>query len=257
MKKHLVLVVVLSLMTYGLKAQIKTTEVQKDVPVMTFEETNHDFGTLHEGDVVKFVYNFTNTGKAPLVIKRIKASCGCTIPSNWKKEPIMPGEKSAFTVRFNTRNKPNKQHKTLSIYANTAKGIERVYFVANVIPDPKLEKARKERRERWMKQREEAKKKKETQAKQRKNNVNKTSVLSATSSSKDLEAKQKALKKQEKSLKKQEKHLKKDAKKAKKIEKWQKKIADKKSEIQKMENKIKSLKADIRKLENKIDAYKK
>jgi len=257
MKNNLILVVML-LLTYGMKAQVKTTNIQKDYAVISFEETNHDFGTLNEGDIVKFVYHFTNTGEVPLVIKRIKASCGCTVPSNWKKEPIMPGEKSAFTVKFNTRSKINKQHKVLTIYANTLKGMERAYFVANVIPDPKMEKARKERRERMMKKRAEAKKKRDMLGKKQKSNAKKSSiVLSATPSSKDLESKQKALKKQEKSLNKQEKQLTQDIKKVKKIEKWQKKITDKKSDIHKMEKKIKSLKTDIRKLENKIQTYQK
>ena len=135
------------------QAQTNQPTVDTKYPVIKFEEPKIDFGTLHEGDVVTHVYKFKNTGDAPLIISRIKASCGCTVPSNWKKEPIMPGENSEFTVRFNTRNKIHKQHKTVTIYCNTKNKTERVYFTANVIPDPKMEKQRAERRKRWMERR--------------------------------------------------------------------------------------------------------
>lgn len=122
-------------------------------PAMKFETPKHDFGNLKEGDVVTYIYKFKNTGDAPLVITKIRASCGCTVPSNWKKEPIMPGENSEFTVRFNTRNKIHKQHKTITIYCNTKNKTERVYFTANVTPDPKMEKQRAERRKKWAERR--------------------------------------------------------------------------------------------------------
>ena len=149
-----------------LQAQDNQNVTEEKFPVMTFEKTSHDFGTLHEGDIVKHVYKFKNTGNAPLLIQRIKASCGCTIPSNWKKEPIMPGESSEFTVQFNTRNKIHKQHKTVTVYCNTKNKMERVTFTANVIPDPKMEKQRAERRKRWMEQR-----KKRAQNKRRTNKI--------------------------------------------------------------------------------------
>jgi len=136
-----------------LQAQTNQPTADTKYPVIKFEEPKFDFGTLHEGDVVTHVYKFKNTGDAPLIISRIKASCGCTVPSNWKKEPIMPGENSEFTVRFNTRNKIHKQHKTVTIYCNTKNKTERVYFTANVIPDPEMEKQRAERRKRWMERR--------------------------------------------------------------------------------------------------------
>ncbi len=136
-----------------LQAQDNQKVTDEKFPVMTFEKKSHDFGTLHEGDVVKYVYKFKNTGNAPLIIEKIRASCGCTVPSGWKKEPIMPGESGEFTVQFNTRNKIHKQHKTVTVYCNTKNKTERVTFTANVIPDPKLQKQREERRRRWMEQR--------------------------------------------------------------------------------------------------------
>ncbi len=131
----------------NLKNVQQKVEVNKaDAPAMTFNETSHDFGDINEGDVVETTFKFKNTGKSDLIITNIKGSCGCTVPSNWKKEPIKPGEESEFTVKFNSRNKPNKQHKTVTITANTAKGRETVRIAANVKPDPEAEKRRAESR---------------------------------------------------------------------------------------------------------------
>ena len=140
-------------------------EVNKaDAPVMTFNETVHDFGDINEGDVAETTFKFKNTGKTDLVISNIKGSCGCTVPSNWKKEPIKPGEESEFTVKFNSRNKPNKQQKTVTITSNTAKGRDVVRITANVKPDPEAEKRRAESRK---KRAEMAKKRAAEQAKKK------------------------------------------------------------------------------------------
>jgi len=154
----------------NLKNVQQKVEVNKaDAPVMTFSETQHDFGNINEGDVAETTFKFKNTGKTDLIITNIKGSCGCTVPSNWKKEPIKPGEESEFTVKFNSRNKPNKQHKTVTVTANTAKGRETVKIMANVKPDPEAEKrraeARKKRAEAAKKRAAEAAKKKQLKTK--------------------------------------------------------------------------------------------
>ena len=48
-------------------------------PVIKFEKTTHDFGTMKEADGrVTTVFEFTNEGATPLVISKVRASCGCT-----------------------------------------------------------------------------------------------------------------------------------------------------------------------------------
>lgn len=104
-----------------------------DFPVMTFSEVEHDFGTINEGEVVEHKFEFTNTGKAPLVIVSAKGSCGCTVPE-WPKEPIQPGEKGEMLVKFNSSGKPNAQNKQVTITANTEAGKEIIKIKAMVTP---------------------------------------------------------------------------------------------------------------------------
>lgn len=92
------------------------------LPVMTFEEERIEFGTVKEGEKVTRIFKFTNTGGSKLVISNVSATCGCTVPNNWPKEPILPGEKGQIEVTFNTEGKSGQQVKQITILANTSPG---------------------------------------------------------------------------------------------------------------------------------------
>lgn len=83
-----------------------------------YDETSYDFGVADEGTVVKHVFKFTNTGSEPLVISNAKGSCGCTVPT-WPKQPVAPGAKGEISVEFNTKGKPGRQSKQVTVTANT------------------------------------------------------------------------------------------------------------------------------------------
>ncbi|MBQ0767689.1 MAG: DUF1573 domain-containing protein [Bizionia sp.] len=104
-------------------------------PVLTFDKSEHDFGELVSGTNVETVFNYTNTGDAPLVITDIKSTCGCTVPRDWSKEPLAPGATGSFTVKFNGKG-TNKVSKAVTVTANTEKGREVVKISAFVKPDP-------------------------------------------------------------------------------------------------------------------------
>jgi hypothetical protein len=101
-----------------------------DFPVMTFEESEFDFGTIDQGTNVEHVFKFTNTGKAPLVIVDAKSSCGCTVPQ-FTKDPVAPGDSGEMLVKFNGSGK-NQVSKTVTITANTENGKETIKIKAFV-----------------------------------------------------------------------------------------------------------------------------
>lgn len=107
----------------------------RNLPVITFDETVHDFGEIENGTPVETVFSYTNTGKAPLVITDIKSTCGCTVPQDWSKEPLAPGSSANFTVKFNGKG-ANKVSKTINLTANTESGKESVKITAFIKPDP-------------------------------------------------------------------------------------------------------------------------
>ncbi|MFB9052584.1 DUF1573 domain-containing protein [Formosa undariae] len=104
-------------------------------PQIVFTETEHDFGTIESKQNVETVFEYKNTGEAPLVITNIASSCGCTVPQDWSKAPLAPGESGKFTVKFNGSG-ANNVTKTITVSSNTAKGKEMVRIKAFVKPDP-------------------------------------------------------------------------------------------------------------------------
>jgi len=107
-------------------------ESAKQVPVMVFEKSEHDFGIIEQGTPQETIFVFTNTGNAPLVITNATSSCGCTVP-NPPKEPIAPGEKGELMVKFNGSGQ-NQVTKTITVVANTTKGSELLKIKAFVNP---------------------------------------------------------------------------------------------------------------------------
>ena len=80
---------------------------KKDVPAngakIRFTEMEHQYGTLQKGGNGDCEFEFWNDGNEPLILSNVKASCGCTTPS-YTQKPVMPGEKGAIKVHYNTNN---------------------------------------------------------------------------------------------------------------------------------------------------------
>lgn len=122
--------------------QVSSSKSATDGPVMTFNKTSHDFGTINEGDKVSTEFSFTNTGIEDLIIVDARGSCGCTVPKYPKNIAIKPGQSETIIVNFDSSNKPGMQQKSVTLSANTSSGREMLRIKANVIPDPIKQKQR-------------------------------------------------------------------------------------------------------------------
>ena len=75
-----------------------------------------DYGTVNkEDDNGLRIFEFTNTGDAPLIISDVKSSCGCTVPSK-PTEPIQPGKTGKIEVKYNMN--PGPIRKTITVESN-------------------------------------------------------------------------------------------------------------------------------------------
>ncbi len=119
-------------------AKERDTEIKTGGAKIKFEKTEHDFGTINEGEIVETVFSFKNSGKSELIITSAKGSCGCTVPE-WPKEPIMSGEEGLIRVKFNSDKKPNLQQKTITLVTNTEQGKEILKIKAQVTPKSKVQ----------------------------------------------------------------------------------------------------------------------
>lgn len=97
-----------------------------------WDTTEHDFGTITEGENVTYKYKFTNVGTANLILEEVKPSCGCTTP-DWTREPIPPGGTGFITVSFDSNGKSGAQNKSVTVIANTEPRNVKLTFRANVV----------------------------------------------------------------------------------------------------------------------------
>ena len=86
---------------------------------MSFEDMEYDFGEVTEGKQVKYTYKFKNTGDEILVLINVKGSCGCTVPEEWPKHPIAPGETGEIKVNFDSQGRVGNVRKNVRVEANT------------------------------------------------------------------------------------------------------------------------------------------
>ncbi len=109
MMKNLIAVLFVGLMSLGSFAQEKIAKIEFKTDVI-------DYGTIEKGADGVRIFEFTNTGDAPLVISNVKSTCGCTVPKK-PKEPIMPGETGEIEVKYDTK-RVNPIRKTITVFSN-------------------------------------------------------------------------------------------------------------------------------------------
>jgi hypothetical protein len=94
-------------------------EALANMTTMSFDKMSHDYGKVPADTDNLTTFRVTNTGKKPLVIEKVSASCGCTTPSKPEK-PILPGKSDEITVVFHPKETQlGQQNKTVTVIANT------------------------------------------------------------------------------------------------------------------------------------------
>lgn len=99
----------IGLISLSLNAQDKVAKIE-------FKSKTIDYGTIEKGANGVRVFEFTNTGNAPLIISKVSSSCGCTIPKK-PKGPILPGKSGEIEVKYDT-NRVNPIRKTITVISN-------------------------------------------------------------------------------------------------------------------------------------------
>ena len=102
-------------------------------PKFSFDQEEHNFGQIRDGDIVSHTFRFTNSGEAPLIISKATAAGGCTVPQ-WPKQPIPVGGSGEIQVQFDSSNKPGMQNKVVTITANTESKVKKLLIRAQVNP---------------------------------------------------------------------------------------------------------------------------
>ena len=84
---------------------------------LTVPAANYSFGTIAQGKKVQHNFVIRNSGDAPLQIKEVNVSCGCTAakPSS---SLIAPGKSAEIQVVFDSSNFTGRVQKSVSLVTN-------------------------------------------------------------------------------------------------------------------------------------------
>jgi hypothetical protein len=116
-------------------AQEFTKEDSK--PDMALDKVKHDFGKIPQGKPAAHSFKITNTGDAPLVIKDVRPSCGCTTPK-WPKKPIAPGESAEIKAVYDAKSTGAFQ-KSIVVDTNVPFSESKKLTISGVVKQPEQE----------------------------------------------------------------------------------------------------------------------
>lgn len=105
-----------SFMLIGLTA----TSLAAHGPKISFDRLSHDFGEVIHGTSPVVAFQVTNTGDEPLIIEKVRSSCGCARAIKGKRE-LAPGEKSMIEAKILTTGMKEGDH-SKSIYVHSNDG---------------------------------------------------------------------------------------------------------------------------------------
>lgn len=87
-------------------------------PEITFETMTHDFGNIREKDgKVTCVFNYTNTGDAPLALVTVSAPCGCT-HREFSAKPLAPGKSDKIKITFDPAGRKGEFMSNIKVRTN-------------------------------------------------------------------------------------------------------------------------------------------
>ena len=111
----------ITLLFFVLNLAAQTSSKKNDfdivkIGVFEFESESIDYGKINQNADGNRIFIFKNTGNSPIIISKIKASCGCTVASKPNK-PIMPGETAGINVKYAT-NRVGTFSKSITVISN-------------------------------------------------------------------------------------------------------------------------------------------
>lgn len=91
------------------------TSTPQQTTIETVKDTI-DLGTVKYGEKRHAVFRLTNKGEAPLLIRDVRPSCGCT-NATWDKHPVKPGKATEISITFEP-NSLGRFVKSVDVFCN-------------------------------------------------------------------------------------------------------------------------------------------
>ena len=104
--------------------------------VLTWLETEHDFGTFNESDErVKCVMRAVNTGTEPVTILRVVPTCGCTT-GDYTRTPVAVGDTATVTLTYHAVGRVGAFDKAVYVYTNGEQSKTTLHIKGSVLAAP-------------------------------------------------------------------------------------------------------------------------
>jgi hypothetical protein len=112
-----------------------------NAPVFKVAASTFDLGKIKGSTQNNVEFKFTNEGKSDLIIRHIRATCGCTaIQQGNQGVGVKPGESSSIKAVFSPGTNPGKVTKAIYVYTNDPKNSEVVLMLSADVEQPAVPK---------------------------------------------------------------------------------------------------------------------
>lgn len=86
-------------------------------PKLSVEQLEFNFGEIYQGESVAHAFQFSNQGDQPLIVTKVRSSCGCTAALASSRE-LAPGESGEIQANFDSTRFRGPISKTIYLYTN-------------------------------------------------------------------------------------------------------------------------------------------
>ncbi|MBK7712232.1 MAG: DUF1573 domain-containing protein [Bacteroidales bacterium] len=113
----------------------------ENAPIFKVASTTVDLGKIKGATQNEIEFKFTNEGKSDLILRHVRASCGCTaVQQGNQGVGIKAGQSSSIKATFNSGSYKGKVTKAIYVYTNDPKNSEVVLMVSADVEQPETTK---------------------------------------------------------------------------------------------------------------------
>ncbi len=116
-----------------MKEHTYSREKSKDSAIFTMiGEPLYKFGDIKHGDKVTYAFHFKNSGRSPLIISKVNASCGCTV-AKYPKAPIQVNKEDSIIAYYDSSTSGKGfQNKVITVFSNSPNSPYLLTLIGNV-----------------------------------------------------------------------------------------------------------------------------
>jgi hypothetical protein len=136
--------VLLGMLLFGatVNCEAQSLPAPKNIDSMiSLTNADYDMGNIPSGRPLEYNVTIKNISKDTLVLKEVKAGCGCTTPKYRANEKILPGKSTYITLGFNG-DAHGGFSKVADIYFNDGSLSKQVKFRGVAVADSSVVKPR-------------------------------------------------------------------------------------------------------------------